>query len=234
MKKCFMSWNHPSYMVLLEGANSLWCKRNTFKTFTPVLIARFSQSVTHPPECHSSKRRLVRDHNLIPPAPPPLLCVGAKSWLKVAGNWHWIWWQKWQSLIVAPICHIICSQVSPISEPLLDAIHQYEWEDECLSSKRRLWRDHNDRIPPPSSLCDSLLVVLWSVRERDRGESACAELLWRLHCRNFWRESTDIQAFTGVFSRSKKKKEKKACQVHAECLQFIAISLVFVVVFVLC
>lgn len=74
-----MSWNHPSYMVLLEGANSLWCKRNTFKTFTPVLIARFSQSVTHPPECHSSKRRLVRDHNLIPPAPPPLLCVGEKS-----------------------------------------------------------------------------------------------------------------------------------------------------------
>jgi hypothetical protein len=36
-----------------------------------------------------------------------------------------------------------------------------------------------------------------------------------------------------VFSRSKKKKEKKPRQVHAECLQFIAISLVFVVVFVL-
>jgi hypothetical protein len=38
-----------------------------------------------------------------------------------------------------------------------------------------------------------------------------------------------------VFSRSKKKKDKKARQVHdAECLQLIAISLVFVVVFVLC
>jgi hypothetical protein len=76
-------------MVLLEGANSLWCKRNTFKAFTPVLIARFSQSITHPPECPSSKRRLVSDHNLIPPAPGALCFVWVKrvqNWLKVAEN----------------------------------------------------------------------------------------------------------------------------------------------------